>query len=333
MPFIPDKPNQPSPGFVPDQPSRIAGIPDKDLTNPLAGEDGATRESMMTGMIGMGGISRVGAEAGGLAKMLGSVPGKFGDWAMQKAVGMKKFIPGVGKTLADEGVVGTRNMMANQVESAMAKRGSEIGNLSSSLKDVPTDVASQHVLDRANRLIQSDGYINPADQSKYQAYMDIADNIADRGSAEGVVSGKIAAESRSSAGVRAREAGAYRDSPSEALKSKLASSEQAGWSQALKDTYAQTHPNQANKLAEADLAYSNLAKANKPLSAPQSISQAPVMTKYSQIPGSSLGLSTLGRLGIGTSKLMGSQGASAIGTQGAAKLGDLLNRKQSYEDR
>ncbi len=214
---------------------------------------------------------------------------------MQRAVGMKKYIPGLGKDLAKEGLMGTRNQMADQVATKMAERGAQIGELSSSLKDVPTDTASQHILGRANKLVQSDGFIDPADQAKYQSFQDLADKVSERGGPEGAVSGKIAAESRAGAGVRAREAGAYRDNPAETMKARGASAEQQGWSQALKDTYAKQNPGQPNKLAEADRSYSTLAKANKPLAAEQSMAQTPYSTKIMSIPGSSLGSSTLGR--------------------------------------
>ncbi len=239
----------------------------------------------------------------GISK-LGSMLGKGGDYLMQRAVGMKKYIPGLGKDLAGEGLIGTRNQLADQVQAKMAERGAQIGELSSSLKDVPTDTASQHILGRASKLVQSDGFIDPADQTKYQALQDLADKVSERGGPEGSVSGKIASESRAGAGVRAREAGAYRDNPAETMKARGASAEQQGWSQALKEAYAKAHPEEANKLAEADQSYSTLAKANKPLSANQSMAQTPYSTKIMSIPGTSLGSSIGGRAAISLEDLL-----------------------------
>ena len=43
---------------------------------------------------------------------------KVGDYAMQKAVGAKELIPGMGNRIADEGLIGTRGMMRGQIQRA-----------------------------------------------------------------------------------------------------------------------------------------------------------------------------------------------------------------------
>lgn len=45
--------------------------------------------------------------------------GKAGDWLMQKAVGAREYIPGLGTKIADEGLIGTKGMMEGQVDDAL----------------------------------------------------------------------------------------------------------------------------------------------------------------------------------------------------------------------
>lgn len=46
----------------------------------------------------------------------GKILGKAGDYAMQKAVGAKELIPGMGTRIANEGLIGTKGMMRRQIE-------------------------------------------------------------------------------------------------------------------------------------------------------------------------------------------------------------------------
>lgn len=61
----------------------------------------------------------VGALIGAGAQGLGEGAGKAGDYLMQKAVGMRKYVPGMGTRIADEGLIGTKGMMARQADTGI----------------------------------------------------------------------------------------------------------------------------------------------------------------------------------------------------------------------
>lgn len=79
------------------------------LTNPET--DAGWQDDLKTRGINAG----IGAAVGTGAKALGSAAGKVGDYAMQKAVGAKEYIKGLGTRMADEGLWGTKGMMLNKI--------------------------------------------------------------------------------------------------------------------------------------------------------------------------------------------------------------------------
>ncbi len=267
-----------------------------------------------------------------LAGMIGRGVTKGGDYLMQKAVGIKRYIPGVGETLADEGVVGTRSMMRKQVEQGLQKRGQEIGNLAQSIDDVSTQPVAEHLGSKASKLIGPDGEVLPDNIRAFHKYVDAA-NAA---STEGSISGPVAASRRAQFGQIAKDAGRYRDNPSQAIKGQLAGEQQAGYSEMLKGANPE--------IANADKAYGALSKADSSMAQPESLSPYALAGKaalpalggaFGGLPGAAAGLaaetplvqSGLGRLLIGTGHL-----GSSAPVQGAAQyspilLKQLLNKK------
>lgn len=317
-----------------EQPAPTAGYSPKQLEDP-------TLQSMMTGMFGMGGVSNTArAAAPGLAQVIGKPFGKAGDYLMQKAAGMKKFIPGIGKTMANEGMVGTKGMLRNQTAKALTKHGQ---NISTQAAKIPGLIDNGPVADKvgslAERRILSTGDI-PVEESKAVGQIlgkarELAQSPA--------VSGQTQAELRAMAGRRAREMGAYKTLPSAAIKSQLASAEQAGRSEALKKAYGSAFPDQPNLLAQSDDAYSALSKVQEGLKNQEPLSTFNVATKLipaaigtaaGGLPGAmvggamstSVGQSLAGRGLIGLEKLIGKSGP--IGAQTAVKAGHSQERKR-----
>lgn len=299
-----------------------------------------TAESMISAGFGLGNVSNTArAAAPGLAQLLGKPFGSAGDYLMQKAAGMKKYIPGVGKTMADEGMIGTKGMLRKQAESSLTKHGQRIGELAAK---IPGEIDNAPVADKigslAERRILSTGEI-PAEESKAVGQiLGKAHEVA----ASPPMSGKLQAEMRAMAGRRAREMGAYKTVPSAQVKSQLASAEQAGRSEALKQAYGKAFPNQPNALAESDAAYSALSKVQAGLNNPDSLSAFEWATKLSPaaigaatggLPGAAIGaaLSTsagqsiTGRGLIGLEKLIGNSGP--LGSQSAIKFGRERDKK------
>lgn len=248
------------------KPSGVSGkvsIDAKPLRSALEGHSGnpvldKTVQGIQSGGVGPG--------ATAIGETLSAPAKKLGDFLMQRAVGMKKIVPGLGQLLGKEGVIGTKGMMQGQVESGLASRGKEIGELTSSIPSVSSDVPAQKAFDAGQKLVQKDAYISPQDMPQYRQMNRLAEGITERGGPEGSVTGEVAQNARSNAGQRARQAGAYKDSPSQVIKAKVASTEQAGWSQALKDSYAKANPTSPDTLANADAAYGALSSAQTGLS-------------------------------------------------------------------
>lgn len=274
------------------------------------------------------GLSGVNPAMNWATGLIGRGAGYVGDRMLQGAVGLKKYVPGLGTQLAEEGVIGTRNMMRDQVAKGLERRGQEIGSLAKGINEVPTDVASQRVLSKATKHVQADGYVHPEDLKNFEYLQGSADSIASRGGETGVISGEAAASARSSAGARARQAGAYRDNPSEIMKAQAAKAEQGGWSQALKDAYAKANPNQPNLLAEADTAYGSLAQASKALSQPEKLSSSVAGLAAKTGLGALIGYQAGGPEGAIAGAAFGTplaQSAVARTAIGASKLAKFLN--------
>lgn len=133
------------------------------------------------------GNSAKGAAMGGMASAalegVSSLGGELGDYLMQKAVGLRKNTPGVGSTLADLGVVGTKNMMANQVESKLAD---EETALQKTVESLSGTVNSKEIADAVSQKAQrftlpSSGQASPFSQSELNKVRDTAEKLSGMG--------------------------------------------------------------------------------------------------------------------------------------------------------
>jgi hypothetical protein len=249
----------------------------------------------------------------GIMKLLGKIPGKVGDFLMKSSIGAAKEAPGFGKALADQGLIGTKSMMAKQAEQGLQTSGQAIGDLASK---IPGTISQAPVADQigslAGKRMTTSGIIPPEDVKDVGQILGKAREV----SQSAPVSGSDMAELRAMAGRRARQMGAYRQVPSAQLKSQLAGAEQAGRSQALKDAYSSAFPGDES-LANADKTYSTLATAKGYLSKPESdlidaVKKSSVTGQlYNLIPDSLL-QSVGGRAAIGTSNLMSKPAAAQI---------------------
>lgn len=274
MPFIPDDVPQSHPSFIPDP---VQGNPEQE----------ALRQKLMIGdpRVDKGiseytpeqlnniqtsydmGSSPVQMAAGqGLMGMLGKGAGKVGDYLMKAAVGAGKEAPGFGQVLAKNGLIGTKSMMAGQTEAGLQRAGQSIGDLSAKIPGtISQDPVANQIAELTNGRMSPSGFVRPEDKSVVDKILSKAQDFA---TAEPITGAEMASR-RAIAGKAAREAGAYRTVPSQALKSNLASSEQSGYSKALKGAYNKAFPGD-NALADADQSYSTLAKTKDYLDKPKS---------------------------------------------------------------
>ena len=263
------------------------------------------------------------AKAGGVgapALLGGEVIGKgvsnLGDYLMQRAVGFKNTVPGLGKILGQEGLIGTRGMMAKQVEQGLENRGAEIGNLAKTVDEVSTKPVAERLETRANKIMSNEGTVLPEDIPIYNKFK----TAAGEATQDETISGEEAAFRRQRYGKIARDAGRYRDNPAQGMKAQLAGEQQAGYSQALKDAYAKQFPEDASKLADADRAYSTLAQANTQLSKnPSALSQILGFGARSGT-GAAIGCVIGGKEGAKTGGLIGAAAGSPAVKSTAARI-------------
>lgn len=283
MPFTPDV--KATPGFVPDtanQDNSVMGAlkrmnasapPIRDaqgqVNTTIDPNDPNTKTAMQMGM-GPGLNAAADSALAPILKGAGKLIGRGGDVLLQKAVGLKRYIPGLGDTLADEGVIGTKGMMRKQVEAGLDSRGQEIGELAKSIQNVDTQPIAEHLGSQAAKLVGPDGQILPDNIKAFHQFAD----AAKQASQEGSVTGEVAASRRAQYGKIARDAGRYRDNPAQGLKAQLAGSQQAAYSSALKGA-----PDAPAGLIDADKAYGALATANKAMAQPESLTSMGIAGK------------------------------------------------------
>lgn len=259
------------------------------LEDPNPEQSGAQLGDRMTNAAKGAGLG-LGLSAAG--EGIGALLRKGGDAAMQIAVGRKKYTPGVGTTLADEGVWGTKGMMSGQVANKLDQRGQEISDLA---KQVPAGSIDSPNIAGAIRgkasspLTVPGGNPSTSDLDKLSTINQFADDIASRGaeSGEQALARRIAAGQRSYRG---------KEDPLQSLIGGLSKQEQQQYSSALKTAHQAATGSDA--MSVADSAYGALKRAQKGLdedpSLPRSLFQA-LSIPATHIPGGSIGASTVGQ--------------------------------------
>lgn len=189
---------------------------------------------------------------------LNKIPGKL----MSSAVGLKKYIPGVGESLMDQGVIGTKGMMAEQVGT---KLGEQEAAKQALLKDLPGTVDSQEVADSVKQL--SDRYQTPGGiiprvvKPEFQKVRGAVVDIANRGPVSAPEAGKLASI--------AGNLGYRGDKPVQKLEGIIGQREHAGYREGIEKLYSQANPGQPNEVANTYQKLSSLIKAKRGLAAPE----------------------------------------------------------------
>lgn len=213
-------------------------------------------------------------EGTGLMSLLGEKTGlnKIPDYLMQKAIGMKKLVPGLGTNLLDQGVVGTKGMMQRQVSSKLAEEG---GNLTNAVNRIKGPINSQDVADKVasgmSKFSTESGIIPEQVRPEFDRIASVAGDIADRGP----VSPQDALKLKRIAG----EVGYKEGEPLTKLNSKLAQTEGQGYGDALKNAYSEQYPDSPNAVASANDKLSALIKGNKALTQPDRVARSDWSTR------------------------------------------------------
>lgn len=227
-----------------------------------------------------------GGMVGGLLQGAGSALGKMGDFTMQKSVGMRKYTPGVGTSLADQGVIGTKGMMANQVESKLSEQESKLQDIVQSLKGT---VNSKEIADAVSQKAQrftlpSTGQASPFSQNELQKVRDMSGKISEMGDLSG--SDLLALK-------RQGDYQGYTNSgtPATSTEAELGRTGADAARTALK----KMSPDVADTLFKEQ----SLVKANSALSKPESIHQGNgAAAFFGKLPGQSAAESLVGQAGV-----------------------------------
>lgn len=120
--------------------------------------------------MGVGQNAALGAAVGGVAPLLKPLTkplGKAADYLMQRAMGMKKVVPGAGTTALEEGIWGTRTGMQKSMGEALEKHGGQLTEAVSKIKQpVPTTPAANALLREAEQFQTKSGIV-PSDAQPF----------------------------------------------------------------------------------------------------------------------------------------------------------------------
>lgn len=237
---------------------------------------------------------------------------KLGDFLMQKAVGMKKYVPGVGNNLADEGVIGTKGMMREQVGSAMTDAGQTMQQATESMPgNYSTDKALQNVQKVASDFQLPSGGVAP---ESADAYSKAGSAVQDLMNEPGMSAPDMWARAKQN-GDLAYKAGQEKNG----LAADIAKARQRGFS----DTLQEASP----EFQGGAQRYAGLAPAGRALKQPESISNVLVKGLLKAGVGGALGAALDGTTGaVGGVLLSTPAGMSASGRTaiGASKLANAL---------
>jgi cation transport regulator ChaB len=221
---------------------------------------------------------------------IGKLLGKTGDVSMQAAVGRKKYTPGVGTELADQGVIGTKRMMSGQVANRLGTVGKEMADIAETIPSVNSRAIGKELLDEAMGPYTGGGIVQPSarDLEAVKTIQEFADDVASRGSEKG----RQALARRSAAGSSAYSARS--DLPKQNLMSQLSKKEQQLYSKALKEAGGP-------KMAKADTSYAALKKAEKALAEEPSLPRSLMglaSLPATVLPGAPIAASAIGQAGV-----------------------------------
>lgn len=256
----------------------------------------------------------------GLTEWLGSKAGKVPDYLMQKAVGMKKYIPGVGSELLDQGIMGSKGQMRGQIGSALDTQGQRLEN---AVQGLDGTVDSQGVADKVsgnlNKYSTSTGIVPEQVRPEFDRVSEIAGDIADRGP----VSPKDALKLKRIAG----SVGYKEGNPLTKLDSRLAQDEGAEYGGQLEKLYSDQNPGLPNQVQDANSKLTALLRGQKALSTPETITKSSLLgDAVAGGAGMAVGGPAGAAAGVAVRRLAQTPLVQSVGAQGLQKTGQALGR-------
>jgi hypothetical protein len=259
---------------------------------------------------------------------IGKLLGKGGDIAMQVGVGRKKYTPGVGTELADQGLIGTKGQLQRQTSEGLSDVGSRMAENVAGLKGQgDSRQIGQDIYDEYTKGLTRGGKMRPSgrDVGEIQKAKDFAEDVMSRGatSPEDMLGYRGAAGS-----------GAFSQKSGEAgggIIPQLSKMEQQKYSRALKEM------DPTGKQSALDSRYAALAKAKAALSPEDKLSSLSAMGLVSKplgVLGGALPATAVGQAGVKGGKLaeflaplsrQAAVGGSSLTSSEARELEELEN--------
>jgi hypothetical protein len=202
----------------------------------------------------------IGALIGGAGTAIGEGLSKAGDWAAQKAVGLKDYISGRGTTLTEQGVPGlTKGGMLQNVEKAVSDRGGELENAVGQIKGtVDSHLAANQIDQAGKQFITREGNIPSSVMPEVNSVVARTEDVAARG-------GVSPSEALDYKRIAQREGWSKGGTARSNLDSDLARREAGGYGKSLSEAYGKQFPGQVNKVEDANQKLSALLDAKRSL--------------------------------------------------------------------
>lgn len=217
---------------------------------------------------------------------------KLPDWLMQKAVGMKKYIPGVGQELVDQGIMGPAALMKSQVKGKLGSTGQQIGQ---SVNEIPGNISHAPVAEELSQLKSQ--YTTPSGVTS-SAMAPNLDKVTHRALEVAMRPDAPANELFGFKQLAQKEGYNKLGDPLAKVNSQLAQTEGSAYGKLLSDAYAKAHPENPEQLADLNKTYFSLNKANRALDSKSGIGLESILKKTLPVPTSaSLGAHGINQLG------------------------------------
>lgn len=263
----------------------------------------------------------IGGAIGGLGSSVAEGSSKLSDYLMQKAVGMKKYIPGVGNTLASEGLWGTKNgilgvgdmtgQATQGISEAENKLQTAVKGLTGSVK---ADPIAEAIQGKASRYMPPDGVIVPSENEPY-----IAEAM---GRAREAINRGDLSPQDALATARSVAAPAYnRGEPKQAFTQQLSQTEAGSLKSGLKGLAEDQGVPDVSEALNSEAA---LIKAKKALTQPENLSSVLSKSLLKAGLGGSAGYMVGGPVGAAAGAALSTPLGLSLGGQ-AARAGAVAN--------
>jgi len=267
--------------------------------------------------ITQGALPEVGGQAlSKLASFLGKGLSNAADYVGQKAVGVRRQVPGLGNKFLDEGVWGTRDSMRSTVDEGLKSNGQTMQDLTRPVGDQPGLVDSKPIAHKVRQMAEDYRTNSGVSSAETQPYLDKIEERAKDIESRGVVPASEAQEYKSMAQNIAYNKG----EPLQRFASKMGQQEAFGYGDAIKNV-----SNDPIGYKKASDSYSVLKRAGAGLERPDTTSKFGLTDYLAGGIGGSIGGLPGAATGVAAKKVLSSPMVSSTAAKGANELSKILS--------